>query len=202
MRPPGAGQKTAFSSTSATIRLHFGTLTRKIAASRVLISFALRRWGLRARMRGQTRLPLSTRAARRCTSSRRGWPRIGCCREASLHAAALFESWAGVDPLDVRGGGSAGLRQVPEKTSPGDQGYQKLNRLAWAGLPAGGILFTCSCSTTFRKRFAQAVGRGRSQESRLYAPHLPWKAGPDTPVLLSMPETLILNAWGSRNDAS
>jgi 23S rRNA (cytosine1962-C5)-methyltransferase len=195
-----AGQKTGFFLDQRDNRLHFGALTRKIAASRVLDLFCYSGgWGLRALHEGARHVTFVDQSREALHLVEKGLAANRMPAEkASLHCGGVFEFLAQestlydvvvVDPPAF----AKSRRDLPQAI----KAYQKLNRLAWRRLRPGGILFTCSCShhlseSDLLKLSAEAVAREHGFAHLIYR----GRQAQDHPVLLSMPETSYLKCLG------
>ncbi len=84
---------------------------------------------------------------------------------------------------------------APADLEAGLQRYRDLNRLAFERLPAGGLLFTCSCSGSVSEDAFLRMLRLAAADAGVDAQVLRVRgAGPDHPVALECPETRYLKA--------
>jgi 23S rRNA (cytosine1962-C5)-methyltransferase len=195
-----AGQKTGFFLDQRDNRLHFGALTRKIAAGRVLDLFCYSGgWGLRALHEGAGHVTFVDQSREALHLVEKGLAANRMPAEkARLHCSGVFEFLALESGLyDVVVVDPPAFAKSRKDLPQAIKAYQKLNRLAWRRLRPGGILFTCSCSHHLSESdvlllLVEAVARERGLA------HLIYRGGqaPDHPVLLSMPETSYLKCLG------
>lgn len=201
-----AGQKTGFFLDQRDNRLRFGSVVRKIPSGRVLDLFCYSGgWGLRALKEGAGHVTFVDESRDALDLVERGLAANGLTAEwAGLHHEDVFDFLARPqESYDAVVADPPAFVKSRKNLPQAVKAYQKLSRMAWRRLKAGGVLFACSCShhlaeSDFLNLLAEAVAKERGLA------HLIYRGGPppDHPVLLSMPETSYLKCLGLKKMAA
>jgi len=194
------GQKTGFFMDQRENRMFFGNVVETVPGASVLDLYCYSgAWGLLALKKGAMRVAFVDQSGSALSLVESSALRNGIPPEKMIFFKAdVFKYLQNEsNTFDIIVADPPAFIKSTKVFHQGLKAYEKLNRLAWRRLRAGGWLFSSSCSRHLSEPdFLDLLRRAVARENGLA--HIGYRGfqAADHPVLLSMPETLYLKCVG------